>query len=331
MEKAFQTRFTAIILLIVGLILLALELYASWIFLMLPKAIAGSTIAILLISYLLSRLKISVGIERSLLIWGLILISIATAICIATVVNVIVSYPTIPPQIIPIAILTIAILTGSIFVITNQQQYYLLIVIAEIAFIALFSDISINLLQYYTLNILLLTAVTIFLLKAVVRYCWKRASFSHLLHLLKEFVIDPLSNAFSRLLFTTPFMVVLISILAIQNVISFSSFNALIKLGFVLLGSIYIVIAIIRKLYKESCVSKLIATDIATIIAIVISISLTYPLGLYSGWIEFPIERLRDLKPMLVSSFILIAFFVHTPMICLITNRDKCKELNKTD
>jgi len=321
MVKISWRRFIVIILFIAGLILLALGFYISLSSPIVFGTVATSSIVILLILYFVSRRKIGtkVGIEIKLLVWGLILIY--NALVIYTAIEVFIAIHmmyNIPSQIIPPIILTLIGTLSSLFIIV--KQYYLFIVVFELLY-AMNSNFM-NLWLYEISNILMLIIVTIFLMGIAMKYCGKRISFSYLF---KEFVINPLSNAFSWLLFAIPFMLVLTSIFVTWNLILSLSFGGWIKLELALVGAICGTLAIIKKLYRGCCMDKLMATTIA----IIISISLIYPLGIYSGWIELSLKSLHDLEPILMISFILIAFFIHTPMICLITNKDKCKELNK--
>jgi len=214
----------------------------------------------------------------------------------------------------------------SMFIIVNRQ--YPLIIMFELSYITFLNCISsyasMDLGLYELLNVSIIAVITILLMEIAMKHCGKRITFNQLLHLIKELVVDSLSNAFSWLLFTIPFASVLTSIFVILNRTLLSNFGALIKVELVLVGAICAAIIVTRKLYRERCMDKLTAT--AT--AIAASVSLIYPLGVYSGWAEIRIENL--LESVLTLSFILIVFFTHTPMTCLITNKDKCKELNRT-
>jgi len=317
MTKTRQTKLVAILVFIVGLIFLVLGLYVSWIFSLLPGAIALSAIAILLLLLysLYLELKIRVEIEKMLLAWGLILMLIAITICVAAAAVV---QPNTTLQVVLITV----ILGGASIIVAKQKESYLFIIIVEIAYIMLSSSIFKNLWLYEISNILLLTVVTIILMKIAVKHCGRRINF---ISLLKEFVIEPLSNALSWLLFAIPFMLVLTSIFVTWNLIPLPSFGGWIKLELVFVGAICGALAIIKKLYRECYMDEL----MVIIIAIIVFISLVYSLGIYRGWIELSLKSLHDLEPILMTSFMIIAFFIHTPMICLITNKDKCKELNK--
>jgi len=334
MSKAFRARITAIILFVVGLVLLASGFYVSWSCSIVLGTIAAlSAVVSSLIIYSLLRRKIrdtKAVIEGKLIAWGLISTYITLVMCGAVFAATYVY--NVSPQTKLVLSILILISTGVLLnTFAIVSQYHFLIIMFELLYIAFLSHISsytsVDLWLYELLDASMIAAITILLMEIAMKHCGKRITFNQLLHLIKEFVVDSLSNAFSWLLFTMPFILILASIFVILNRALLSNFGALIKIGLVLVGAICVAMIVTGKLYRERCMSKLAAT--AT--AIAASVSLIYPLGVYSGWTEFRIEDPRDLESVLASSFILVVLFVHTPMICLTTNRDKCRELNKTD
>jgi len=319
MAKSRRIRLTAILAFIAGIISLALGLYVSWKFSILPGAVVGSAIVILAIWRFLSRLKIRVEIEETLLTWGLILILTAMAICVATAVVVL--FKTIP-QVMPVTILVLSVFVGLLIIITKQKQFYLFIIFVEVSYIVFSSNIFTDLRLYIASNILLTVVITIILMNIVTKQCGRLINFASLL---KEFIIEPYSKADVWQKFTTPFMLILISALTIQNLVPLSSFDAVVRLSLVLVQAIYVIIAVAVKMYKECYADRLI---IATVVIIFIVTQLTYTLLIFHGWKEPYLESLRDLEPILVVSFAYITLFLHTPMICLLVNKNKCAKLS---
>jgi len=312
-----RTRFIAIPTFVIGLVFLAAGFYISWESSILSEAVAGSTIAIFLTLYSLSRLKIRVEIEKLLLILGLILLFIAMVISAATGI--------IRPDTISRA-LTIscaAIITIDAIIITKQKQFYLFVVFIEAVYIVLFADIMD--LQLYSISaILLLATLTAILMKIAARHCRRRVNF---ISLLEEFVIEPVSKALSWLVFTIPFVLISVFTFTTQNIIQLqqlSSLDETIKSVLAVIGAIYATVAVTRKLHRECCADVV----LVAVIAMLSVPPLIYTLGILDGWISLSLQRLRDLKSILALSFTFIPLFVHAPMICLLSDKDKCAKFS---
>jgi len=328
MVKISKIRLTAVLTFIVGFISLVLGLYVSWKFSILPGAVAGSAIVISMILYSLSRLKIRVEIEKVISMLRLILILVTFIgifvvgfIGVVIYVAVVVVQFNALPQIMSITYLAISAVIGSLIITTKQKQFYLFINFIEVAYIVLSNVVFMNLQLYNISNILPLTIITAVLMIIVTKHCRKRVNF---ISLLKEFVIKPISDALSWLIFTIPFMLISVSTLVILDRISLSDFNAIIRMGLVLVAAFWSTTVIAVKMYKECNADGLIVFTLA----ILILISLIYILGISRGWIELSPKSLRDLESILVLSFTFIPLFVHAPMICLLSNKDKCVKLS---
>jgi len=320
MAKSRRIRLTAILAFIAGIISLVLGLYVSWkfsvFFLILPGTIVGSAIVISLVLHSLLRLRIRIEKEEMLLMWGLILILIAIGIVVATFV--IVQFNA-TPQMAQLTVLAIAILGYVSFIVAKQKRYYLFAVIIEAACIYITPSIFKDLWLYSIFNILLLaviTAILTILMKILTKHCGKSVNF---ISLLKEFAIDPLSNALSLSVFATPFVSILVSTLVISNRIPLASFDTAIRSGLVLVGTFLAAAVTAVKLYRECYAAKI----VVIVIAILTIAPLIYTLGILHG-LSFTIKDLNDLEPILTASFMFVALFVHAPMMCPLSNKDVC-------